>query len=76
MCSNGRVCASSVPAHIISSARSVCVLVFVYVREDSPLRQLHNHTQGGDKGAGRALGTVDEWSSHIRSETVFDMVKT
>ncbi len=61
MCSNGRVCASSVPAHIIYQQRSrfVCVPVFVYVREDSPLRRLHNLTQGGDEGAGRAAGTVE-----------------
>lgn len=38
----------------IGSAGSVCVPVFVYVREDSPLRRLHNLAQGGDEGAGRA----------------------
>ena len=39
-----------------------CVTVFVCVREDSPLRLLHNNTQGGDEGAGRALGTIEERS--------------
>lgn len=53
----------------ISSARTVCAPVFVYVREDSPLRQLHNLTKGGAEGAGRALGIEEEQSRHICTKT-------
>lgn len=53
----------------ISSAGSVCAAVFVYVREDSPLRRLHNLTKGG-AGALGALGTGEEQSRHICTKTV------
>lgn len=61
----------------ISSACSVCAQVFVYVREDSPLRQLHNLTLGGGERAGRALGTVQEWPRRIctKTESVLHTVK-
>jgi len=61
----------------ISSSCSVCVPLFVCVREDSPLRRLHNLTQGGDEGAGTALGTVEEQSKHscTKTESVVHMVK-
>lgn len=70
VCSNDRVCASSVPVYIIYQQRLQWLRTSVYVREDSPLRRLHNLTQGGDEGAGRALGTVEEPSRQSCTKTV------
>lgn len=56
----------------ITSTCSVRVPLFVCVREDSPLRWLHNLTQGGGERAGTALGTVEEQSrySHANAESM------